>query len=520
MKFFKAGFWQKLVMALLVVIQVAFLITILYFFASNLLESGYAFAFIVAIWLFSAVLELMILFSQSEVDYRLAWMFVVAVLPLFGGVFYLFFANKKITRRQKKKLTALENALHGKPTSPEVSSRLCALSPDAERISHYIENASGSGIYENSQVSYFSLGDEAFPAMLEELKKARHYIFLEYFILSPGKMWDSILEVLKEKVKEGLDVRLIYDDIGNLGTVPVDYEVILQSYGIKAHAFAPIKPFINIKMNNRDHRKIMVIDGHTCFTGGINLADEYINEEIRFGHWKDNAIMIKGEAVHGFTMLFLSNWIANYGGAETIDFSLYQPTTHIEEAGGMPQTDGFVQPYGDLPYDREAVGEKIYTAILNRAKKYVYMSTPYLIPDESMHSAIVAAAEQGVDTIILTPGIPDKKAVYELTRRSYGSLLSAGVKIYEYTPGFVHQKMFVSDDVIATDGTINLDYRSLFLHLECGTFLVGCHAIANMKQDFIDTIAVSHEVTLAEWEGWHRKKRLWWAILSLLAPLL
>jgi cardiolipin synthase len=273
-------------------------------------------------------------------------------------------------------------------------------------------------------------------------------------------------------------------------------------------------------MNNRDHRKILVVDGHTGFTGGINIADEYINKIERFGHWKDNCILLKGRAVDGLTRLFLRNWIATFDRDLKVDFSQYESQKYIEEIGGYPQSDGFLQPYGDLPFDYESVGERVYLSILSRAEKYVYMSTPYLILDDQLRDAMTLAASEGLDIRLLVPGVPDKRRIFQLTRLNYGPLLAAGVKIYEYTPGFVHQKMFVSDDTIATDGTINLDYRSLYLHLECGTLIMKSRAVDNMKQDFLATIEVSHEVTLEEWNGWRKKKAFEWALLRLLAPLL
>jgi len=522
MKFLQAGFWQKLVMGLLLLLEIVAFVAGVILLATFWTDAGDQATFYLVIIVFVAdvVTEMYIINTRVPYIYKITWMFFVSALPILGLLFYLFFANKQTSRLQRKKYVRWSSTLQKDPTTPETKAALLASCPDAAGIANYIQYASGGGIYSGSEVSYFSLGDEAFPAILRELKKAKHYIFLEFFIIDKGLFWDSILEILKQKVKEGVDVRLMYDDLGCLGTTPFRYYKKLQKMGIKAQAFSPFRPLIDIRMNNRDHRKIMVIDGHTCFTGGINLADEYINKIVRFGHWKDNAIMIKGEAVYGFTMLFLSNWNANFDPGAKIENIAYRPSVYLPETGETIRNDGFVQPYGDLPFDKEATGERVYLSIIQKAHKYIYISTPYLLIDEQMEDALTNAAKEGIDVRLLTPRIPDKKTVFNITRSYYGNLIKAGVKVYEYTPGFVHEKMFVSDDVIATVGTINLDYRSLYLHLECGTFMVGCSSIMNMKQDFIDSFALSHQVSREEWEKWHVRQKSYWAILRILAPLL
>lgn len=520
MKMFRNGYWQKAVIILSLLVQLTLIVSFLYVLANGLLASGWSNTFIVLAFLFEVGTIIFAVNMSSSNEYKIAWVVVMACLPLIGVVFYLLFAHKLRTKKEHETLTRYYAMLKVDPSSAETKRKLLAFDEDSARISEYIEQASNEGVYSNTAVSYFPLGDLAFPVMMEELQKARHYIFLEYFILTPGKFWDSILEVLKAKVQEGVDVRVVYDDVGNLGNTPVRYWEKLRSYGIKAYAFARIKPILDIRMNNRDHRKILVIDGHTGFTGGINLADEYINEKPRFGHWKDNAIMLKGKGVYGLTLLFLANWATNFESKTAIDYDYYRPEYYIEEVGGFPASDGFVQIYGDMPFSDDDVGVGAYLSVLGKANHYCYISTPYLILDEKMSHLIKVAALQSVDVRLLVPGIPDKKQVFQLTRANYGFLLHSGVRIYEYTPGFVHQKMFVSDDIRATEGTINLDYRSLYLHLENGAFLVNCKAISAMKQDFLDSIAVSHEVTLAEWEGWNKKKCVLWALLKLVAPLL
>jgi cardiolipin synthase len=282
-------------------------------------------------------LAVFIVNTESAVEYKVAWLVMVGVLPLIGSILYLFFAHKLRTKKEKKRLKEYYAALAHEPTNPEVSRHLLEQYPEAASVSHYLEEASNGAVYSNSRVEYFPLGDLAFPSMLREIKKARHYIFIEYFIITPGEFWDSLLAVLREKANEGLDVRVVYDDVGNLGSTPVRYWNDLRGYGIKAYAFSRIKPILDIRMNNRDHRKILVIDGHTGFTGGINLADEYINKISKYGHWKDNAIMIKGKAVYGLTLLFLANWFLFFEHGKPIDYDYYRPERYIDEDEGFPR---------------------------------------------------------------------------------------------------------------------------------------------------------------------------------------
>ncbi|MCI2111733.1 MAG: cardiolipin synthase [Bacilli bacterium] len=520
MKLFKNGYWPKFLMLLLIFLQLVGLGVLSYYFFNNSLAREHFYSLAIAVWAITAAFEIFIVLSRSETSYRIAWMLLVALLPVLGALYYLLFANKRTTIRQRKRMKRYETALPPFPSDPQTKEGVAAFSRPAAAISQYLESNAGAAVYEDTAVEYFPLGDQVFPVILRELRKARHFILFEFFIIAPGLMWDAVHSILVEKAQEGVEVKLVYDDLGNLGNTPVDFAKKLNEEGIKTYVFSPIKPFLNVKMNNRDHRKIIVIDGHTGFTGGINIADEYINRKARFGHWKDNCIMLRGRAVSGFSRLFLQNWVANFEKGWQPDFSMYESGKYIDEIGGYPKSDGFLQPYGDVPFDYESVGERVYLSILGRALRYVYISTPYLILDSELINAITLAKAEGVDVRLLVPGIPDKRRIFQLTRANYGPLLAAGVRIYEYTPGFVHQKMFVCDDEVATDGTINLDYRSLYLHLECGTLLVGSRAIDNMKSDFLATLETSHEVSLEEWKGWHAKKAFEWALLRLLAPLL
>jgi len=520
MRFFRSGYWQKALTIFLVFLEIVLLVVFAYLVFMGGLSSQYAIWAIVGFWALSFFISVVIVNSASENEYKIGWLFLIAAIPFFGFIFYLIFAHKFRTRRKTAYGSRYRAVLTAEKTLPETYEGAARVSPGGVSIARFIENVGAGRLFANSEVSYYPLGDDCFPEMLRQLSKAKHYIYIEYFIIKPGYMWDSILGILKEKVQEGVDVKVIYDDVGNLGATPVDYPKTLAKYGIKAYRFCPIRPFIDVRMNNRNHRKIMVIDGHTAFTGGINLADEYINVEERFGHWKDNAIMVKGKAVFGYTLLFLRDYEANFGAGKITDLTPYFPEDHIDEDGGFPATDGYVVPYGDIPYDQVAVGEEVYISILSRAKRYVYISTPYFLPSEKLMDAIVRAAHSGVDVRLLVPHKPDKKLVFELTRKNYGPLLQSGAKVYEYTPGFVHQKAFIADDEMATIGTINLDYRSLYLHSENGTLLLGGSVLSSIKRDFLDSFAVSEEITLKKWKGMRWKRLFLWPLLSLFAPLL
>lgn len=457
--------------------------------------------------------------SNSNSSYKISWAVLMVVLPLIGCFFYLLFGNKKITNRQKRKMAPISKLLVTNKIDSDIKKELNSSSVDATHMSNYIAS-SGANVYKNSKVTYYSSGESVFPVMLDELKKAKKFIFIEYFIIANGEFWDSILNILLEKVKEGVDVRLIYDDIGSIARIPHNYDRYLNSLGIKTIVFHRFKPLLDVKLNNRDHRKILIIDGIVGFSGGINLADEYINKLKRFGYWKDNAIKIEGEAVQGLTVLFLSQYfsitsedISNIKFSDKL-FKPYFPDVTIKDASG------YVQPYGDIPYINESIGERVYINLIARANKYVYITTPYLIISDELRNALINAVKEGVDVRIITPHIPDKKTTFKITRSYYESLLKNGVKIYEYKPGFIHMKMFVVDDIYGTVGTINLDYRSLYLHFENGVFMYKSSCIKDMKNDFIKTMNESIKITYKNYKEYAAIRRFVWAILRLFAPAL
>ena len=467
--------------------------------------------------LLSAVAVLWIIGNRSNPAYKIAWLVPILAVPVFGWLLYLLFGGNRVSIRVRRRMLGVERrarqAMGGEDS--QVEQQLEALDRTAALQSHYIRAVSNCPPHANTQVEYFPLGELKYARLLEELKKAEHYIFLEYFIIEPGVFWDSILEILEDKARHGVDVRVIYDDIGCMFTLPRDYAQTLEEKGIACSVFNPFIPVLSSRLNNRDHRKILVIDGHTGFTGGVNLADEYINAKVKYGHWKDTAVMLRGEGVWNLTVLFLSMWDDIRGITE--DFSQYRP--------GVPSPllrpeEGFVQPFTDTPLDDEPVGENVYLNLINRARRYVYITTPYLIIDNIMTSALCNAARAGVDVRIITPHIPDKRVIFEVTRAHYPLLLEAGVKIYEYTPGFIHAKNFAVDDEYGVVGTINMDYRSLFLHFECAVWMYRCPCIQSIRDDFLSTLRVCQRQELEKVTRLSWAKRLYRSILRVFAPLM
>jgi cardiolipin synthase A/B len=447
-----------------------------------------------ALKILSILMALYIINKTDVQAYRMGWILVIMIFPLFGGLLYLLIGEKRPARYLSRKIrNGMKDHSRNVVQNEEVAEELSKHSPRVAGCSSYITNYALFPAYKKTKVTYHPLGENQFADMLTALRKAEKFIFLEYFILDEGTMWNSILDILAEKVAEGVDVRIIYDDMGSLTRIPQNYHKKIEKLGIKCLVFNPVKPVISVVMNNRDHRKIMVIDGNTAFTGGINLADEYINRLVRFGHWKDTGVMLHGEAVWSFTVMFLELWNAFYPDDE--DFSIFKP---CEEKDEEFISDGFIQPFSDSPLDGETVSVNVYLDILAQAKDYVYIFTPYLAISDELNISLCAAAKRGVDVRMVLPGIPDKKVAYRLSRSYYLPLLEAGVRIYEYTPGFMHGKSYVSDDVLAVVGTINMDYRSLYLHFECGVMMYENSAVADLKADALKTFAVSHEVSIAE----------------------
>lgn len=457
--------------------------------------------FVNLIWislLLSILIVIFIINSKTDSAYKIAWLIPVLYFPFFGSLLYILYGGNKFGRRMRREVERLDEKMATLLTqNKETAEKFKKENPYAYGQSQYITEYAKNPIHENTFVEYYKVGELAFEEMLIELKKAEKYIFLEYFIIEKGKMWDSILEILKEKVDQGVDVRLIYDDIGCLFTLPYNYKKKLENMGIKTLIFHPLKMLFSTKYNNRDHRKILVIDGKVAFTGGINLADEYINEFEKYGHWKDCAVKLKGDAVINFTILFLIMW--EYLSKESPDYQYY--LDDFEESKKLADNnqiynDGLVQPFSDNPLDDESLGENVYANILGNASKYVYITTPYLVINDVMKTAICSAAKRGIDVRLIVPHMPDKWFVHSVSKSHYDELLRSNVRIYEYLPGFMHSKIFVSDDNYGVVGTINLDYRSLYLHYECGVWMYKNSSIQDIKSDFLETLEECQEITL------------------------
>lgn len=439
----------------------------------------------------SFFMALFVIYRDDTGAYKLGWILLITLIPMFGALMYAFFGNKRPSRRIRVKLNPV-NEVHKKDLRQTYNTREIQ-SNRLQRTVDYIAEKGPFPAWDGTVTKYYRLGDEAFPDLINDLKRAEHFIFMEYFIIGSGKMWDMIHEILVEKANAGVDVRVIYDDVGSIGKLPLGFAAKLESEGIKTVVFNPLRPILSLVYNNRDHRKICVVDGYIAHSGGYNLADEYINLEERFGHWKDSGLRLEGNAVWNFTVMFLNMWNA-FRPTET-DYNNYKPHVHHP---GVFDSDGIVQPFSDSPLDDENLGENIYMEIINQAEDYVYIFTPYLILDNEMLSCIRLASKRGVDVRLVTPGIPDKKIIFRLTRSYYRPLIEDGVKIYEYTPGFLHAKSFVADGKIGVVGTINLDYRSLYLHFECGTMMIGSRALRGLKEDCEDTFRKCDQIELHE----------------------
>ena len=465
--------------------------------------------------LLSAILVIYIVNSKSNPAFKLAWVIPMLVFPVFGGLIYICFRLQPGARAVDKRLRKLQKlTAHFTPQQTDVHDKLARESAQVANLSAYLYKFGGYPTYENTAVKYFRSGEEKFEALIPELEKAEKFIFLEYFILEESYMWDTVLEVLKRKVKEGVEVRLMYDGTCSISLLPYEYPKQLREYGIQCKEFGPIVPILSTSQNNRDHRKICVIDGKVAFTGGVNLADEYINKKVRFGHWKDTAIKIEGDAVQSFTMMFLQMW--NITERQPEDYAKYL----TEKQPGFSRKDGYIIPYGDSPFDHENVGEEVYFHILNHAKKYVHIMTPYLILDNEMIDALTRAAKGGIEVQIIMPHIPDKPYAFYLAKTYYEELIAGGVEIYEYTPGFVHAKVFTSDDDTATVGSINLDYRSLYLHFECGVFIYRNPVVRDIEKDFQETLAKCQKITMTEVRNRSTFVKIYGQVLRIVAPLM
>ncbi|MBQ7923236.1 MAG: cardiolipin synthase [Clostridia bacterium] len=512
-KLLKFMFSRVVIIAFLLLVEMLFMLAVVVYF------SNYFYIFVYL----SAILNLLcvckIIRTDDNPGYKITWIIVVLMFPPVGVALYFAFSRNRLSQRTLRKMSSIASISEiMMDDKSDVINMLREENPDAARQSAYITNMAMCPPYKNTETIYYPTGETFFAALLEAVKSAERYIFLEYFIIAEGSMWKELHTLLKAKAAAGVDVRVIYDDFGSITRLNYRVPKILRSEGIKCNVFHPFVPVLDASQNYRDHRKICVIDGYIAFTGGINIGDEYINITQPHGQWKDNAIQIRGEAAWSYVLRFLTMWEylehgLNAQKKET-SYDVYKPDPMMRYSG-----EGIVQPYTDTPLDNEPVGENIYLQMLYSAKEYVWITTPYLIIDEQMKQALCTAAKSGVDVRIMTPGIPDKKTIYETTRANYRSLIQNGVKIYEYTPGFLHAKTFLCDDRYATVGTVNLDFRSLYLHFECGVWMYNTASLGDIKKDYTVMLANCRKIEEKDCKvGFLRET--YRSVLRIIAPML
>ena len=454
-----------------------------------------------------------IIASDDNPDYKVPWLIIVILMPIAGAVLYLMFYSRKLKRRYIKRIREVESHRY----SYEDTEAMAALASEdkmAASQAKMLTEISRSHVFRDTEITYFPSGRDMLDRLLSDLEAAEKFIFLEFFIIEDGVFWDTVLEVLKRKASEGVDVRVMYDDIGCMSTLPGNYNKILRKHGIDAVIFSKLRGSADSEMNNRDHRKIIVIDGTVGYTGGVNIADEYIGERVRFGEWKDSAVRLLGDAVHELTWLFLS-------GFGMSSKTLLDPPKGAYPESYVPRANGYVIPFGDGPRQiyKHSVSKSAIQNMIGSATEYVYMTTPYLIIDNDLCSDIERAAMRGVDVRIAVPHIPDKRLVFAMTRSFYHRLMDAGVKIYEYEPGFIHSKTYVADGKYAIVGTVNLDYRSLVHHFEDGVWMYGTDAIADIKRD-VDSVLAKSIIVTPDMLRMGVLRRFLRAVIRIFAPML
>lgn len=494
---------------------------IIFVFWNNIVAYSRVLEFIGII--FSLVMVMFLIVTDQNPAYRQSWIILIMLFPFLGGVLYFLIGNKKPVKHMRESIGKQETIhAHEIEDVPNMSNILAEKDAAFAGLSRYLRDYASSPLYMNDPIAYYPSGELMMNDLVADLKKAKKTIFVEFFIVEYGVMFDLIFNVLIEKAKEGVEVRFIYDGFGTLTRLPEDFEEYCAKLGIKASCFNRVKPIISMAYNTRDHRKFIIIDNEIAYTGGMNIADEYINVIERFGYWKDNMIRVSGPAVWNYSVMFLNMWNAFNDSDDS--YEAFRPDSlnelkkkSIEDLREIGNQFGFVQPFGDSPLDEESVGENVYLHILHHATDYVYIYTPYLVISHEMQIALQMAAKRGVKVKLMTPGIPDKRLVYRLTRSFYRPLLNAGVEIYEYTPGFLHAKSFVSDDKIATVGTSNLDYRSFYLHFETNTVIYYHPVIKDIKADMEVSLAKSRQVSIKD-TSQSLLAYAWDAILRLLTP--
>ena len=508
-KFLQYALNRVVITALLVLLQVTLFLVVLLQWGNYYVWFSLVLRFIT----FWAVIY--IIWKPNNPAVKLAWVVPILTFPLFGGVLYLCYGHVIVPKKRRDSMERTDKLVRKSLVQDKKTLKdLKREDPAQANLSGYIYSYAATPVWDQTDSAFFADGRPWWENLLDDLEKAEHFIFLEFFIIKEGKMWDAILNILERKAKEGVEVRLMYDDIGCAFLLPKYYDRAIEKNGIKCVAFNRLVPFLSLVLNNRDHRKIVVVDGKVAYTGGINLSDEYINYEHPYGdHWKDTGIRIEGKAVWNFTVMFLQMW--NMSRYTEEDYGRYYYP--FEK---MPGAEGFVQPYMDTPFDDETLGENVYLNMIGAAKRYVWIYTPYLVTDNEMITALKLAAKRGVDVRVVTPGVPDKKFVYWLTQSNYQNLIEAGVRIFQYTPGFIHAKCVLSDDESATVGTINFDYRSFYHHFECGVYLYRAQAVEELKKDMEKTFRVCEEITLSWCREKFVKTNVIGPLLKLFSPLM
>lgn len=502
-KVFNKVFSRPVINGILILLQAIFLFLLFYHLSEISLLVYFLLMFI------DVLIALALLNNNLNPAFKMPWLLLLVVFPVLGVFMYLL--NGKMWNRKKysKNHFQLENYQN---QEKDFLAEIFKMDKEVYGQAKYIYDHVNCPIYKNTTSQYYRIGEDMYEAMLTDLKNAKKFIFMEYFIIEKGYMWDSILEILLQKKEEGLDIRVIYDDIGCISKLPNNYYLELEKMGIPCISFNKFKPFLSIIYNNRDHRKILSIDGNIGYTGGINLADEYINRVDKFGHWKDTGIRLEGDAVASLTMSFLDTW--SIFKEEKKSFQEYLPDNSVIKKGG------YFIPYDDNPLKEEDVGATVYLNMINTATDYIYITTPYLILTYELILALVNASKRGVEVKIITPAIPDKWLVHAITQSYYPVLIQAGVEIYEYTPGFIHSKTFVCDDKIGIVGTINLDYRSLYHHYENAVWIYKDNVLKEMKKDFEETKEKCDFMDIQKYYNTPRYKRIAGAFAKALAPLM
>ncbi|MBQ4473258.1 MAG: cardiolipin synthase [Lachnospiraceae bacterium] len=507
---FHIVFSRMFIILFLVFLQIVFLF---FWFYRLSQASPYIYAGILVLEL---IIAIYLVNSETNAEIKIAWLVPILTVPIFGTLFYLFVKAQIGARLVGQRLRAEQISTRSfLPQNNKVWAKLKNLAPQTASLAEYIYKYGNFPVYEGGDARYFSCGEELFPVLCEELEKAEKFIFLEYFIVEHGLMWDTMLAILKQKVKEGVKVCFLYDGTCSFYLLPMNYRKEIEKFGIECRVFSQVRPVFTTVQNNRDHRKVLVIDGKVAFTGGINLADEYINAAERFGYWKDTAVQIRGEAVRTFTALFLQMWNMSGGDQERANYMMYMKETPEQ---GIPRS-GYMIPIGENPLDKEQMAERTYSHILYTAKRYVHIMSPYLMLDTDMRTALTYAAKRGVEVHLIIPHIPDKWYAMAIGRTYQRELLDAGVRISEYLPGFVHAKSFVADDEQAVVGTANLDFRSLFLNYEDMVYFYGCSVAYEIERDFQATLADCEPVTPASLRREKWTIRLAGKVLRLIAPL-